>query len=333
GLRQKDLHLDNFLYSQGRWYTIDGDGVNSKRAGTALNIKDSLDNLALFFAQLPPSGDYLIKPALTEYCQARHQTRQFNVDVLSTSLVPLLFKVRKKRRLNYVKKSYRSCSEFIRSNTIHQTAIYRRDADHQRISQLLANPDTLITHGEMLKDGNSATVVRILHPQGNWVIKRYNIKGIWHAMKRCLRPSRAWVSWGNTQRLNISNIATPQAIAMIEKRFGPLRLSSYYVCEHINAPGATEYFSTQPTGNIETAQQFVTLFSVLLQLGIYHGDCKGTNFLIRDGQPWVIDLDSMREFCWRRRFLHAYPIDQKRFLRNWASQPQLQRWFEKHLPG
>ena len=328
GLRQQDLHLDNFLYSEQHWYTIDGDGVDSRGAGNPLKLKDSLTNLALFFAQIPPNFDHLIEAALTKYSK----TRQLKADLLHTSLMSLLFKVRRTRRLNYVKKSYRSCSEFVRQNTIHQVAIYRRDADPERIHQLLANPDALIAQGETLKNGNSATVARIFHPQENWVIKRYNIKNIWHALKRCLRPSRAWVSWGNTQRLNISNIATPQAIAVIEKRFGPLRLTSYYVCKHVDAPDATEYFSAQPTSNMETAQQFVTLFSLLKQLGIYHGDCKGTNFLIRDGQPWVIDLDSMREFCRHRHFLRAYPIDRKRFLRNWNNQPQRQQWFDEHLP-
>ncbi len=330
GLLQKDLHLNNFLYSKQSWFTIDADTINSQQAGTPLNPEPSLDNLALFFAQLTPNFDYLIEPALTEYAQQR----QLDITKLLNPLTVLLVKKRKQRRHKYIKKSYRNCSEFIRLNSKRQIAIYRRDANPERIQQLLADPDTLMAAGKMLKDGNSATVAQISHPNGDWVIKRYNIKNFWHGLRRCLRPSRAWVSWGNAHRLSISGIATPQAIAVIEKRFGPLRLGAYYVCEHIAAPDAAEYFQNVTSAKNTkdtTAQNFITLFEILHRAGIYHGDCKATNFLINNQQPWVIDLDAMREFRSRQNFLRHYRIDRERFLRNWQEQLELQEWFDNHL--
>lgn len=331
GLLQKDLHLGNFLYSQQHWYTIDGDAVDSRSTGTALNIEKSLANLALFFAQLAPRFDNLFEPALREYASQR----QFDLTTLHQSLLKKLAHERQQRRHKYIKKSYRSCSEFVRQNSFRRVAIYRRDADPDRIQQLLANPDKLITKGEILKDGNSATVARISHPDGDWVIKRYNIKNILHGLKRCLRPSRAWTSWGNTQRLNISGMATPQAFAMIENRIGPFRLGAYYICDHVIAPDALEYFQSIPQEqSIEcvASRNFISLFKRLHQLGIHHGDCKATNFLVQENQPCVIDLDAMREFSSRKRFLRAYQVDRERFLRNWQAMPELQHWFDERLP-
>ena len=331
GLWQKDLHLNNFLYSKQRWYTIDADTVNSQQAGTPLSPESSLDNLALFFAQLTPDFDHLIEPALTEYARRR----QLDLTGKLEYLIELLAEKRKQRRHKYIKKSYRTCSEFIRCDSKRRVAVYRRDAEPARIQQLLSDPDALIAAGTLLKDGNSATVAKIHHPEGDWVIKRYNIKNIWHGLKRCLRPSRAWVSWGNAHRLSISGIATPQAIAVIEKRLGPLRWGAYYVCKYIDAPDAAEYFqnmtSVQNTKNT-TAKNFITLFGILHSAGIYHGDCKATNFLINNQQPWVIDLDAMREFHSQQSFLRHYHIDRKRFLRNWQEQLELQEWFDDHLP-
>jgi len=177
-------------------------------------------------------------------------------------------------------------------------------------------------------------VATINHPQGNWVIKRYNIKNFWHGLRRCLKPSRAWVSWGNAHRLTISGIATPKAIAVIEKRFGPLRWGAYYVCEHIDAPDAAkDLYNTTPeliATNI-TIQNFIDMFATWHYSGICHGDCKATNFLISNQQPWVIDLDVMREFKSRQSFLRHYRIDRKRFLHNWLGQPALLQWFDDHL--
>jgi len=329
GLQQKDLHLNNFLYSKGGWYTIDADSIENRRTGEALDLKSSLENLALFFAQLTPEFDDLIEPALEKYDNSRKTTADFY-----QQLMPVLTKKRTERRHKYVSKSYRTCSEFIRGKNSRQVAIYRRDADPERIKQLLADPDTLIAAGKMLKDGNSSTVVHIHHPDGDWVIKRYNVKNLWHGLKRCLRPSRAWISWGNAHRLAISGIATPKAVAVIEKSIGPLRWGAYYVCEYISGVDAAEYFEEgkQITDqNDPVALNFVKLFRILKQTGIFHGDCKATNFLIKNQQPWVIDLDAMKEFSSEQQYLRYYQIDRQRFLCNWHKNPKLLKWFDRHI--
>jgi hypothetical protein len=51
------------------------------------------------------------------------------------------------------------------------------------------------------------------------VIKRYNIKGFAHWLKRFWRPSRAWHSWREGNRLAFLGIATPKPLAVLEKRF------------------------------------------------------------------------------------------------------------------
>ena len=330
GLQQRNLCLSNFLRSDQHWHSINGDTVDSHRFGTPLSPNDSLNNLALFFAQIEPCFDHLIETALVHYANAR-RLRQENI---YPPLITKLSKTRTQRRHQYVRKSYHTCSEFVRHNSWRQVSVYRRNIDLKRIEQLLADPDTQLTNGAMLKDGDSTTVTRVFHPQGDWVIKRYNIMSPWHVLRRCLRPSRAWVSWGNAQRLTISGIDTPRAIAFIENRLGPLRLGAYFICENITAPDALDYFSHQPLKksiNSKEAYNFLSLFALLHKLGIYHKDCKATNFLIHQQQPWVIDLDAMREFRSRQSFLRRYKVDRKRFLANWKNQPQLQRWFDHRL--
>lgn len=339
GLWQKDIHLGNFLISAKKIYTIDGDGIrNAAHLSKATARKKQRANLALFLAQLPPQHDHLLPQILEHYRTQSCQTAGDNSNSTAEQESILhheLPNARRRRRHDYVSKAYRNCGEFVRQNSFKRLCIYRRDIDPQLLNALGDNPDALFTGATLLKEGNSATVASITLNGHNWVIKRYNIKNFIHGLKRCWRPTRAWVSWGNAHRLTISGINTPQAVAMIEKRWGPLRLGGYYICAQIAAPAADQYLLDPHQETIadkdRVKERFVTLFQILYQLRTTHGDCKASNFLIHHGRIYVIDLDAMQEYLWQPLFVRAFTGDRARFLRNWDADPELQRWFTQHL--
>lgn len=331
GLVQEDLHLENFLVSSGKVYAIDGDAISTQREGRPLAIGASSKNLALFFAQLSPEHDALMEFAVLHYAEQRKLSGEQLLSMLNSDLP----KIRRWRRHKYVKKSYRTCSEFIRTKRVGQLAISRRDVQGEALYKLLDDPDAFMRNGEVLKDGNTTTIVRVQIDNCDWVIKRYNIKSIWHILSRCFRPTRAWLSWGNAHRLKISGISTPRAVAMIEKRFGPLRSTGYYVCDFVAGPRAEVFFQEGLASSLskeQAARGFVLLFELLRKLSIHHGDCKAANFIPNGSAPWVLDLDAMSECRSYRRFKRLYSSDRQRFLLNWQSQPELLRWFEEHLP-
>ena len=333
GIWQNDLHLENFLISDEVIYSIDGDDIQQQsQEANGLSREKRRDNLALLFAQLPPQRESLFPTALAHY---GHQLTEQSLTDWATIIDQELPLLRNKRRANYIQKSFRSCSEFVRHNSFNKISIFRRDIDPDLLVALQADPDKLMARGKMLKDGNSATVVAVEIANKSWVIKRYNIKNWWHALKRCWRPTRAWTSWGNAHRLSISQIKTPQPVAMIEKRFGPLRFGGYYVCAEVVAPNACEYLldpQLKPETKEVVKEAFVSIFKVLQQLKISHGDFKGTNFLIQDNEVWLIDLDAMSEFRSQNRFSGKFQADRSRFLRNWDDNDLLKQWFDNHLP-
>ncbi len=339
GIWQQDIHLDNFLIRDEKIYTIDGDGVRTANGTGPLVWGKKQANLALFFAQLPPQYDHLLPAVLAHYLSQHNDHGEDNDTFANQQKMILqlqLPQARRCRRKSYIDKAYRSCSEFIRHNSFRRVCIYRRDINQTLLQAIESNPDLVLEQATILKDGNSATVGAINLDGHNLVIKRYNIKNFWHGLKRCWRPTRAWVSWGNAHRLLISNIDTPQAVAVIEKRWGPLRLGGYYICAAVDGPSADKYL-LDPLANRDDKriikEKFLELFRILHQLKITHGDCKASNFLIHNNRLYVIDLDAMNECHWQPLFIRGFISDRARFLRNWDSDPELQHWFDKHLIG
>ncbi len=331
GLVQEDLHLENFLVSNQQLYAIDGDAIGPQDKGKPLDLNSSSRNLSLFFAQLPPKYDSLMETTALHYAQQRNMAGPQLLDQLQLDLP----KTRLRRSHKYVKKCYRTCSEFVQLQRAGQISTSRRDAQGDTLSRLLDDPDAFMRNGTILKAGNSSTVVRVQVDDCDWVIKRYNIKNPWHALSRCFRPTRAWTSWGNAHLLKISGIATPRAIAVIEKRIGPLRSTGYYVCDFVAGTNAEAFFQDATVDALvkeQVAGNFVTLFALFYKLNICHGDCKATNFLLKDNEPWVLDLDAMQECSSPARFKKLFQVDRQRFLRNWQTDPELQKWFDDHLP-
>lgn len=331
GLVQEDLHLENFLVSEDKIYAIDGDAVRIRDAGRPLGLKASCRNLALLFAQFPPVHDDLIETAVLDYAKQRKISGQDLLEQVQHDLPA----VRRRRRRKYLAKCMRTCSEFVRTRRFGRIAVFRRDQQEAALTRLLDNPDAFMQHGELLKDGRTTTVVRVRGDGYDWVVKRYNIKGLYHAIRRSLRPTRAATSWRNAHRLKISGIATPRAVAMIEKRIGPLRSTGYYVCDFVEAPNAKQIFLSPEVPDAEKdllAGQCVQLFGLFRKLRIHHGDCKAHNFLFKDNQLWVLDLDAMLECSTAAGGERLFRIDRSRFLRNWKTQPELQKWFDEHLP-
>lgn len=67
GLWQEDLHLDNLLRHGGQLYLIDGAGICAETAGKPLSQHKVLENLGVFFAQLPKSLEPFTEELLVYY--------------------------------------------------------------------------------------------------------------------------------------------------------------------------------------------------------------------------------------------------------------------------
>lgn len=328
GLWQADLHLDNLLRHQGQLYLIDGGGIQAETAGQPLSRQRVLENLGVFFAQLPVELAPFTEELLVHYLLANAEHA-----LPLEALLKEVAKVRQWRLRDYLKKVGRDCSLFAARIGAFGLRVVRREQE-AALGEILAAPDAAIASGRLLKDGGSATVALVEQGARALVIKRYNIKGWAHWLKRFWRPSRAWHSWLEGHRLELLGIATPRPLAVLEQRWLWLRARAWLVTEYCAGEDLLSRFSACAQGVPAEAelQALDRLFAALIRERISHGDFKGSN-LFWDGARWVlIDLDAMRQHASQSSFVPAYARDRARFLRNWPAESALYRLLDERLP-
>lgn len=329
GLWQEDLHLDNLLRQGGKLYLIDGAGICVDEAGKPLSRQKVLENLGVFFAQLPISLEPFIEELLVHYLLSNGEHA-----LPLEALLKQVEKVRAWRLHDFLNKTGRDCSLFSVQQGAFALRAVRREEEPAMLP-VLARADALLDHGHLYKTGGAASVGKVEVDGRTLVIKRYNIKGFAHWLKRFWRPSRAWHSWREGNRLAFLGIATPKPLALLETRFLWLRGKAYLVTEHFPGPDIIERFAPYvEQGDAPEAELAALdrLFADLLRERISHGDLKGHNVFWADGRWALIDLDSMCQHRSASSFAAAYARDRARFMRNWPVGSVLYQVIDGRLP-
>lgn len=327
GLWQEDLHLDNLLCDNDKLLWVDCGSIRRGSPGRPLDSEKALENLGVFFAQLPACFDRFAGELLAPYRQGGGGAVHLD------ALLRHIAKVRRWRLNDYLEKAGRDCTLFsVRRGAMGLWAVRRGELD--TLQPLLDNPDRYIASGASLKKGGSATVARVELAGRPLVVKRYNIKGPVHWLRRCWRPSRAWRSWREGHRLEFLGIATAKPLAVIEERRCWLRGRAWLISEWLGGESIHKrwaaYADSAPP--LDEILALVGLFTALCRERISHGDLKGSN-LIWTGAAWaLIDLDAMRQHRTRVGFARAYARDRARFLKNWPVNSSLYRLLDQRLP-
>ncbi len=333
GILQQDLHLKNFMVSGKIIYTLDGAEI--AQYPHLLPKKLCLDYLGKFFSQFGVGMEQYQEALFRHYADARGWLiKAADIDDLFTQIK----KWDNQRWRRYLKKTFRTSTIFAPIRAWHSYGTFDRSYGcGNEFLSFLKDPDAVFKHptAVMLKNGRSATVIKVTLDHKELVVKRYNLKNTWHRLRRCLRPTRAANAWRLAQKMDLFGVLTAKPVAMIEKRFFKLRGKSYYVAEYVSGEHVGAYLQHHQA-NPQAVTQMVSAVSALLKntakLSITQGDLKITNILVdAAARPVLIDLDGAAEHASARRLQQAWRKDIQRFLENFLDDPQCHAAFKAAL--
>ncbi len=305
---QEDLHAGNFLVCRETVYALDPARMRFLRG--PVSIRRRLQNLAVLFCAMGGRGQSQAQAFLRRYFEAlgrgcgEEEERKFDayVQVQSAKMLE-----------NSLGKTMRNCTRFVQVKKGNIRGMFRRDV-WEEAAESVEQLDAMMETGEFLKRGNTCTVCRVRIGTRDAVIKRYNFKGWGHALRHTLKGSRARRCWQHGYRLVYSGVPTPLPLGFVEVTAGPVVKQSYLICEYVEGVSLREYLLEADAAKRKSAiQKAQGLIEQLARHGVSHGDLKLTNFIVRDGEPVLIDLDSMRVHRFRRSLRHACEYMQSDF--------------------
>lgn len=190
----------------------------------------------------------------------------------------------------------------------------------ENIEQQIQNP------WKILKSDHTSKVVVVKIDSQLLVVKSFNTKSKIHFCRRLFQQSRASINWYYANKLLENNILTFEPIAMIEERYGLFKGKSYFICSYIQGIEALHYFAhgAKPIPEWETvAKNIGLMLQRLAQAGFHHRDLNLSNIILIGNQPWLIDLDSMRQYrsSWKKK--HIARRARNRFMENWDETPEV----------
>lgn len=334
GILQHDVHLQNFLVTDKVIYSLDGGQIET--LSYLLPKKQSMDNLALFLSQLGVGAEKLQEKLFRHYAKVRGWLMKKD-DLIDLFLQIKQWRIQRWQR--YEKKIFRESTQFKMIKAWRQAGMADRALVSPALLAALKQPDDLLVQplGNVLKKGRSSTVVKAMIDGRYLVVKRYNMKSLWHWLRRCLRPTRAARSWRLAHKLQLFGIATAVPVAFVESRFFGLRGKSYFISEYVSGENLTQYFLRYVNDQEAIdmmVKRVVRLLRGLRKLDMSHGDLKAANIMVSAaGQPVLIDLDGAVEHSSAASLRKAWLAEVKRFLRNFEELPSVRAQFEAELKG
>lgn len=318
GLIQTDLHLKNFLLADGQVWSLDGDGIQQ----ATLSKHRAYRQLAELVSKIQVLDQHAwVAPLLAAYDAARG----WQATLVPATLLAWAKQMKAQEVERYVtRKIFRTCSDVTWQQT-SQSAQAVSTTGGLHVTDLPAL-EVAMHVGQVLKPGNTCTVVHTHLQDQSVVIKRYNIKNWLHGLGRAWRPSRAAASWRNAHRLQYYGMLTPQPLLMYERRYCGMRGRAYFVSAYSPWPDAQAFFQQCHDQALRqhVVQQLVTLCYQWFLLKVSHGDMKASNLQVTDrGDIVVIDLDSMQQHRRTQMALRAHAKDIRRLLQNWQADTSL----------
>lgn len=182
--------------------------------------------------------------------------------------------------------------------------------------------------------GDTTTVGVVQFRQKQFVVKRYNFRNFWHAVKLQFRVSHAYKSYWFAHYLNQHAITAIRPVAVIQKKILFTKQASFFISEY-EATGISGclFFSNQSQSKTDWVKAIDLIFELIKKLKDYkicHGDFHFGNLLIVDNNPVLLDFDRIKKIKNAKRFHELHRKDLSNFYRYLVNNKEAYQAFKRH---
>ena len=183
------------------------------------------------------------------------------------------------------------------------------------LEEIISQIDTYMEKGEIIKDEEGHKIIRINLNEDVFIIKKYQIKGSWHYLRKLFSQTRAFVAWKASHWFNVSGIRTINIVAVIE-RYNFLSTKESYLISLNQPEERLDEVDLNKQQRYLIENRLSSFFKRLEWIGFNHGDTKSANFFFGNNNLIVSDLDVSKRRYFQFFQKNKLSKDKKRILKS-----------------
>ena len=208
-------------------------------------------------------------------------------------------------------------SEYLRGNEDSLRWIAKKKYLSKGLEEIILGINAYMEKGEIIKDEDGHKIIRLNLNEEIFVIKKYQIKGSWHYLRKLFSQTRALTAWKASHWFNAAGIKTFNIVAVLE-RYDFLTATESYLIS-LNLPGERlDEVDLNKQQEYLIENRLSSFFKRLKWIGFNHGDVKSSNFFLFNKELFVFDLDIARKRFLKSRVKNKIIRDQQRILKSFG---------------
>jgi len=215
-----------------------------------------------------------------------------------------------------------STSSYITGKGEGRRWIAKKPFFKEGLSEVIANPDEFMLKGEEVKFEAGNHVVGLDLPKHSIFIKKFQIKGLFHYLRKFFSPTRAITAWKAIHWLNAAGIKTINPIGVIETYDSFTTTKSYLITLKQSGERLDQMKITENLENL-IPSKMRAFIKRLTWISFNHGDAKGSNFFLDKNSLIVSDLDASYKRYFQFTLTNKLAKDKKRILRSFEGYPKV----------
>ena len=219
-------------------------------------------------------------------------------------------------------KKENSSSSYITGKEEGRRWIAKKPFFNEGLSEVIANPDGFMLKGEEVKFEAGNHVVGLDLPKHSIFIKKFQVKGLFHYLKKFFSPTRAITSWKASHWLDAAGIKTINTLAVIETYDSFTTRESYLITLKQSGERLDQIKITESLENL-IPNKMGALIKRLSWIGFNHGDAKRSNFFFDKNSLIVSDLDACKRRYFQIILTNRLAKDKERILKSFESYPKV----------